>query len=423
MPSVRARLTDRLRRSVLGRAGRSGLDLSRIESLPESLVWPLNRDGLDPSPRLREQQPVAELTSFLGVRVWLVTGAAEARSVLADDVSFSTDIRPMMGGLHTSGSQIGGLGFTDPPEHTRLRRLLTPEFTMRRLERLRPQIAATVERQLDQVEAMACADGGVVDLVPTFAFPVPFRVICDLLGLPDQDRETFRRRGSARFDLSYGGLGAFGAISGSRIFLMNAIREQRVRPGEGMIGQLIKEHGHEISDLELTGLADGLFTGGLETSASMLALGAALLMDNPQDYRRIGTDPTLVDRTVEELLRYLTVVQVAFARFPLRRLELGGQKIRPGDVVMCHLSGANRDPRLGDQMDRFDVDRPPAPHLAFGHGIHRCVGAELARMELRTALPALSRRFPDLTPAEPPTNHHRASIVYGVDTLPVRLTP
>src|SRR4051812_38709881 len=230
-------LKTQVRRAVLARVGGDGIDLSKLDRVPESLVWPLHRVGVDPVPRLgelREQTPVHKLTSFLGMNIWLVTGEAEAREVLADSSSYSNDIRPFVGrrGSATDGD-IGGLGFTDPPEHTRLRKLLTPEFTMRRLERLRPRIAEIVERQLDEVERQAAEGDGVVDLVPTFAFPIPFLVICELLGLPDEDRDTFRNLGSARFDVSYGGQGVFGAVSGSRSFLMEATRRQRSNPGEG----------------------------------------------------------------------------------------------------------------------------------------------------------------------------------------------
>jgi cytochrome P450 len=418
-------LKSQARRLVLARVGSNGIDLSQLDKVPDSLAWPLHRDGADPVPRLgelRQQAPVARLTSFLGMKVWIVTGEAEARQVLADTTSYSTDIRPFMGvrGSTTDGD-IGGLGFTDPPEHTRLRKLLTPEFTMRRLERLRPRIAEIVERQLDEIERQAQEQDGVVDLVPTFAFPIPFLVICELLGLPDEDRETFRQLGSARFDVSYGGQGVFGAVSDSRKFLMEATRKQRAEPGEGLIGQIIREHGDEINDFDLAGLADGVFTGGLETSASMLALGTAVLLDHPENYRGVGTDPSVVDRTVEELLRYLTVVQIAFPRFPKQDVEVGGQRISKGDVVICQLAGANRDERLGARMDAFDISRPVSTHLAFGHGFHRCVGAELARMELRTAFPAIARRFPDLSLATEQVDYRQMSIVYGVDSLPVRL--
>jgi cytochrome P450 len=424
MSRVTAYLKTQVRRRVMARVGSNGIDLSKMDRIPDSMAWPLHRQGMDPIPRIgevRDTEPVSKLTSFLGMNIWLVTGDAEARAVLADTKSYSNDIRPFAGKRGAADGDIGGLGFTDPPEHTRLRKLLTPEFTMRRLERLRPRIGAIVERQLDEMERQ----GPVVDLVPTFAFPIPFLVICELLGLPDEERDTFRQLGSARFDVTYGGQGAFGAVSDSRKFLMEETRRQRKDPGEGLIGQIIREHGDEINDFDLGGLADGVFTGGLETSASMLALGTAVLLEHPEDYRRLADDAAAAERTVEELLRYLSVVQIAFPRFPKQDVELAGHKIVKGDVVVCHLTGANRDARVGDGMDGFDADRTPRSHLAFGHGFHRCVGAELARMELRTAYPALARRFPDLRLAVEPgeLDFRGLSIVYGVDSLPVRLGP
>lgn len=416
-------LRKQVRRRILARAGGTGLDISKLDRVPDALAWPLHRTWMDPVPRLgevRESQPVHRLVSFLGLTVWMVTGYAEAREVLSDTTSYSNDIRPLVGrrGSRTDGD-IGGLGFTDPPEHTQLRKLLTPQFTMRRLSGLRPQITAIVDRQLDEMEQQ----GPVVDLVQHFAFPIPFLVICELLGLADSDRENFRRLGSARFDVSYGGQGTFGAVSESRGFLMDATRRQRSHPGDGLIGHIICEQGDAISDFDLAGLADGVFTGGLETSASMLALGTAVLLDNPEDYRRLANDPAAAEPTVEELLRYLSVVQIAFPRFAKRDLVLGGQRIPQGDVVVCHLAGANRDGQPADHLDGFEATRAPAAHVAFGHGFHRCVGAELARMELRTALPAIARRFPALQLAVPREElpFRQQSIVYGVDSLPVRL--
>jgi cytochrome P450 len=419
-------LRGRVRRALLARAtSGGGLDLSKIDQVPESLTWPLNRDGFDPVPRIaqvRDAEPVHKLTSFFGITVWLVTGDAEARQVLADNTSYSNDIRPFVGksGSATDGD-IGGLGFTDPPHHTRLRRLLTPEFTMRRLDRLRPRIAEIIDDCLDQVEA----SGPVVDLVPSFAFPVPFQVICELLGLPVEDRETFRSLTTARFDVRYGGAGALGAISGSREFLLDFAAQQRKAPGDGLVGQIIREQGDEISDFDLGGLADGVFTGGLETSASMLALGTAVLLSHPQEYAALADGTADVDKVVDELLRYLSVVQVAFPRFAKQDLELGGRRIGEGDVVMCHISGTNRDRSLsGDDrsLDVFDPHRTmTASNLAFGHGFHRCVGAELAKIELRMAYPALARRFPELELATDDLSFRQKSIVYGVDSLPVRL--
>ena len=223
--------------------------------------------------------------------IWLVTGADEAREVLGDLSSYSTDIRPYYGKSGAADGNIGGLGFTDPPEHTRLRKLLTPEFTMRRLARLKPAIDRIIEQQLDETEAAAAANDGVADLVQTFAFPIPFLVICELLGLRQEARETFRKLGSARFDVTHGGQAVMGAVGESREFLFAECARQRTDPGPGLIGQIIREHGDEISDFDLGGLADGAFTGGLETSASMLALGTVVLLGRPELYAGLVTDP------------------------------------------------------------------------------------------------------------------------------------
>lgn len=422
-----ASLRARVRRALLSRAtSGGGLDLSKIDKVPESLSWPLNRAGFDPVARLgevRAAEPVHKLTSFFGITVWLVTGDAEAREVLADSTSYSNDIRPFVGaksGSATDGD-IGGLGFTDPPDHTRLRKLLTPEFTMRRLDRLKPRIAEIIDECLDNVTAA----GPVVDLVPTFAFPVPFQVICELLGLPVEDRERFRGLATARFDVTYGGAGALGAISGSREFLLDFARQQRLDPGDGLVGQIIREHGDDITDFELGGLADGVFTGGLETSASMLALGTAVLLNHPDEYAALADGTADVEKVVDELLRYLSVVQVAFPRFAKHDLEIAGRRIGQGDVVMCHLGGTNRDPVLaadGVTLESFNPHRAMASsNLAFGHGFHRCVGAELAKMELRMAYPKLAQRFPELTLEGQDLAFRQKSIVYGVDSLPVRL--
>src|SRR3954451_6888224 len=390
--TVKKAVRDRL----IARAG--GIDLTRLDKVPDSLSWPLQRDGMAPNQRIadvRDREPVHKLTTLLGLEVWVVTGDAEAREVLRDTTSYSTDIRPYMGksGSATDGD-IGGLGFTDPPDHTRLRALLTPEFTMRRLERLRPGIQAIVDRQIDEiVEAAQHSD--TVDLVPTFAFPIPFLVICDLLGLPDEKRETFSKLATARFDVTGGGMGTVGAIGGSREFLLAEPARQRKDPGPGLIGQIIREHGDEISDWELGGLADGVFTGGLETSASMLALGTAVLLENRELWNRLIADPTSAAPIVDELLRLLSVVQVAFPRFAKHDVVVGGKHISQGAVVLCSLPPANRDPRTG-AGDDIDLTRASGSHLAFGNGLIRCHGGELARMELRMAFPTLTARFPEM---------------------------
>jgi cytochrome P450 len=401
------------------------VDLTKLDRVPERLSWPLNRNGIDPTRRLtrmRNADPVQRHASFLGLEIWLVTGYDETREVLSN-ASHSTDIRHLMGksGDVDSGD-IGGLGFTDAPEHTRLRRLLTPEFTMRRLERLKPAIADIIEHQLDETEAAAASSDGVVDLAQTFAFPVPFRVICDLLGLPADQRERFRKLASSRFDVTKGGAGVVGAIGGSREFLLGETARQRHDPGPGLIGQIIREHGEEINDFDLGGLADGAFTGGLETSASMLALGTAVLLQHRELWKSLAEDPESVEPIVEELLRHLAVVQIAFPRFVQEDIRLGGHLIKKGSIILTHLPAASRDPR-STPGEAFCPVKESSNHVAFGHGMHRCVGAELGRMELRAAFPALAKRFPDLQLAVDPSElqYHAKSIVYGVESLPVRL--
>ena len=408
------------------RLQRRGLDLARLRVIPRSVSMPLRRIDVDPVPglgKVRATEPVHLLKRLFGLNIWIVTGYDEARAVLADTTRFSNDIRPLVGGGDSAGAAgIGGLGFTDPPDHTRLRKILTPEFTVRRLARLEPVITRIVERQLDEVEAA----GPVADLVSTFAFPVPFQVICELLGLPVEDRERFRQLGPARFDLAGGGTGLFGSATESREFLFEMVAKQRRVPGDGLLGEIIREHGDEIDDVELGGLADGVFLGGYETSASMLALGTLVLLRNPAAYARLR-DGADADPIVAELLRYLSVVQVAFPRFAREDLDLFGKRVSKGDLVSVSLSGANRDPAVfGLDADTFNPDRAPASgHFGFGHGFHRCVGAELARMELRCAFRALTRRFPDLALAARPEDlrFRDFSLVYGVESLPVRLVP
>lgn len=414
----------------------SRADLSKIEKVPDSLGWPLNRTGMDPPERLDEMRadhPVSKLTTFLGINVWLVTGYDAGHEVLVDRNSYSTDIRPYVGKSGAADGDIGGLGFTDPPDHTRLRKFLTPEFTRRRLQRLDPLVDAIIARQLDEIEAAAkAAPDGVVDLVPLFSFPIPFLVICELLGLPDERRDTFRELGAARFDVSGGGVAALGAISGSREFLLAETARQRTDPGPGLIGQIVRDFGDEISDYDLGGLADGAFTGGMETSAGMLALGTAVLLEHPDTWQGLVAGEADVDAVVEELLRYLSVVQVAFPRFAKTDVEVAGQQVRKGDVVLVHLPAVDRDPAFGgcpahtdsvhSDPHGFDPSRPAKSHLAFGHGIHRCVGAELARVELRKAYPELAQRFPDLKLVHGSTEleYFSSSIVYGVEQLLVR---
>lgn len=417
-------LKQRVATRALTQATSNGsLDLRKLKVMPPVTRLPMRRDAVDPVPKLMDLQrsePVTRLMQAFGMNIWLVTGYEEAKAVLADGDGFSNDLGRFVSTDGREGKdQIGGLGMIDPPLHTTMRRYLTPEFTMRRLARLQPTIDRIVAERLD---AMAAA-GPEVDLVSEFAFPIPFEVICDLLGLPVDDRAHFHSLGAARFDLTEGGVGSFGAASASRDFLIQSVVQQRAHPGEGLIGGLLAAHGSELDDVALGGLADGVFLGGYETSASMLSLGTYLLAKNPEAMRLMRGSPEEVDAVVEEMLRHIAVVQLAFIRFARHDMVIGGQQIKDGDPVGVSLLAANRDPSLVGDDDTFNPRREPIRHLSFGHGMHRCVGAELARMELRSALRGLAERFPDITVTAPDKRlpFRKLSAVYGVDALPVDL--
>ena len=416
-----------LGRLVMRRIRRRGIDLSNFPQLPESARAALQRQGTEPLPRiaeLRVTDPVHRLELPFDFAVHLVTGHEVTRSLLADKHSYSNDIRHLFSaGGGPSAEDIGGLGFTDPPLHTRLRKVVAPEFTMRRLARLEPAIEEIVASRLDALEAA----GSPADLAREVSFPVPFQTICELLGLTEVDREAYARLGGQRFDATGGGAAAFGAVSAQRRLLFDAVAHQRRDPGPGLIGQIIRDEGDAISDVDLGGLADGIFTGGYETTAGMISLSTVVLLRHPEHAALVRDGSRQdVDRVVEELLRYLSIVQVSFPRFAKQDMELQGRPIKAGDAVMASISGANRDPAsAGAHPDRFDPLRTVrSGHLAFGHGMHRCIGAELARMELRIVLPALLRRFPDLALAVPERElpFRELSFVYGVAELPVTLS-
>ncbi|WP_246268315.1 cytochrome P450 [Nonomuraea typhae] len=375
------------------------------------------REGFDPVAelaRIRTEQPVFPMEIPGDQTVYLVTRYEDVRAVLGDHERFSNDFAGVIG-LGSNQDDPGGLGFRDPPEHTRLRKYLTPEFTIRRLRRLEPRIEAMVEEHLDRMEAA----GNSADLIETFALPIPSLVVCELLGVPYEERADFLKLSTDRFDFTAGPEASLQAINDAMVYLTDLVARERQKPGDGLLGQLLREHGDELDDRTLASMADGLLTGGHDTSTSMLALGSLWLMENPEEAARVREEDGYVNQVVEELLRYMTVVQVAFPRFAREDLDLFGTPIRKGQLVLCSLAAANRDPQLGPQIDKVLPSRETmGSHLAFGHGIHRCVGAPLAQMEMRIAYPALLRRFPNLHVAgEVP--FRKLAIVYGVEKLPV----
>jgi cytochrome P450 len=397
----------------------------------------MRRDHFDPGAdllRLRRTAPLARTEISVGqVRMpaWLVTRYEDVRAVLGDSTRFSNSGRALFDRTAETvpeveellpGERQGMLLAYDPPDHTRLRRMLTGEFTVRRMNQLRPRVAAIVEEHLDAMEQLGREHPGrPVDLMQAFALPVPSLVICELLGVPYQDRAAFQRRSSIQIDLSLSFAERMAAVAEAHEYMATLVAAQRRDPGDNLIGLLIREHGDALENDELVGVASLLLIAGHETTASMIGLGTLLLLQHPDQLDALRQGRASVDDAIEELLRHLTIVHTGFTRTALVDVVLGGRQIKAGEAVVCSLPLANRDEQLGDHLDELDLSREPTTHLAFGHGIHHCLGAPLARMEMRLAFPALVRRFPTLRVAVPleQVDFRAAFFVYGLQSLPV----
>lgn len=388
----------------------------------------MRRNGFDPTPDLgeiRETDGVRAVVSSFGNRVYLVTRHEDVKAVLSDHERFSNGRppgfalpgAPVMSEEELASARAGNLLGLDPPEHQRLRRMLTAEFTIRRMKRLEPHIVEIVDAHLD---AMAAA-GPPSDLVADFALPIPSLVICELLGVPYTDREDFQHRSARQLDLSLPIAERFGLQRQARDYMRQLVGRARRDPGEDILGMLVRDHGDELSDDELVGIAGLLLLAGHETTSNMLGLGVLALLRHPEQLTAVRDDPDAVGPAVEELLRWLSIVQNAIPRFTTTDVEIAGVRIPAGELVFASLPAGNRDPDFIQDPDILDIRRGAPGHLAFGHGVHHCLGAPLARMEMRIALPALLRRFPDLALAEPfdDVAYRSFHFIYGLKSLAV----
>lgn len=283
------------------------------------------------------------------------------------------------------------------------------------MKALRPRIEQLVDERLT-----AMADSRPpADLVERFALPVTSLAICELLGVPYGERAAFQRDSALLFSLDASAEDAALAMDRLDGFLRELTRSRRTRPGDDVLSMLVEDG--TLSTEEIAGAGVLLLTAGHETTASSLALGTFALLSHPEQLAALKRDPALADNAVEELLRYLTIFHFGVPRTPLVDVELGGRLLRAGESVTVSLSAANRDPAKFADPDRLDLSRRTSGHLAFGHGIHQCLGRNLARIEMRVAFPALFRRFPDLALAVPPEEVPLAGDMgfYGVHRLPV----
>ncbi|SDC68185.1 cytochrome P450 [Actinokineospora iranica] len=396
--------------------------------MTETPVLPvyMRRNGFDPARELadlRDGQGVALVDSPFGHPVWLVTRLADVRQVLGDATRFgNTDLpllrmpgAPSFTEQEKAAMRAGNLLAFDPPDHTRLRKFLTPEFTVRRIRRLEPRIAEIVA---DHIDAMA-RTGPPADLVADFALPVPSLVICELLGVPYADRDEFQGHASRLLDVSAPIGERLATQRAARAYMAELVARAMAEPGDDLLGMLVREHGDDLSADELAGIGSLLLVAGHETTSNMLGLGTLALLEHPDQVRLLRAEPERIVDAVEELLRWLTVVHTGVARCATEDTELGGKAIAKGDLVVCSLPAANRDSAVLADPDAFDITRGNTGHVAFGHGVHHCIGAPLARMEMRIAFPALLNRFPALRAAGPEVDFRGHQIVYGLASFPV----
>ncbi|KUH82107.1 cytochrome P450 [Mycobacterium sp. IS-1556] len=395
---------------------------------PERPPLHMRRDAFAPTPELgeiRETTGVRTVSNAFGMTVYLITRHDDAKEVLSDHERFSNGRPPgfVLPGAPTlsedelARSRAGNLLGLDPPEHQRLRRMLTPEFTIRRIKRLQPRIVEIVDAQLDLMESA----GAPADLVEHFALPVPSLVICELLGVPYEDRDDFQHRSARQLDLSLPVAERFELQRAGRAYMRSLVERARQDPGDDILGMLVREHGTELTDDELVGIAGLLLLAGHETTSNMLGLGTLALLRHPEQLAAVRDNPDAVAPAVEELLRWLSIVHTAIPRMTTTDVEIAGVRIPAGQLVFVSLPSGNRDPDFIDAPDILDIGRGAAGHLAFGHGVHHCLGAPLARMEMQVAFPAVLQRFPALRLAEDFADVQFRSFhfIYGLKSLSV----
>jgi cytochrome P450 len=407
-----------------------GHPMNQSAETPRGL--PTDRDAgpFDPPSgitRMRETRPVSPLTFPDGHEGWVVTGYEAVRQMMADlrfssrlDIGVIHPVYEMTGmeaPTEPSPQMPGVFIAMDPPDHTRMRRKLTGAFTVRRMKLLEEQIIEITERRLDAMARLTPP----VDLVKEFALPVPSLVICELLGVPYEDRADFQAN-AAQFMVKDQTLEEkVGAIVALNTFLAELVTKKRAEPVDDILSDLARHE--DLSIEELTGAAFLLLLAGHETTANMLGLGAFALLENPDQVAELRADPELMPGAVEELMRYLSVADI-FYRYATEDIELGGETIPEGSTVVVSLLAANRDPARFENPDTLDVHRRARGHTGFGHGVHQCLGQQLARIEMRAGFDGLLRRFPDLALAIPAGEVRlRTDMnIYGVHELPVTWT-
>ncbi|MFC8131599.1 cytochrome P450 [Streptomyces sp. NPDC057302] len=405
--------------------------------VPELFSWEFATDPYPAYAWLREHAPVRRTRLPSGVEAWLVTRYGDAKQALADPRLSKNPAHHGEPAHAKSKTGIPGersanlmthLLNIDPPDHTRLRRLVSKAFTPRRVAEFAPRVQELTDRLIDRF-----VEKGEADLIHDFAFPLPIYAICDLLGVPREDQDDFRDW--AGMMIRHGG-GPRGGVARSvkkmRGYLAELIHRKRLEPGDDLISDLIRasDHGEHLTENEAAAMAFILLFAGFETTVNLIGNGTYALLTHPEQRERLQDSLTdgdigLLETGLEELLRFDGPVELATWRFATEPLTLGGEDIAAGDPVLVVLAAADRDPERFRYPDTLDLSRRDNQHLGYGHGIHYCLGAPLARLEGQTALATLLRRLPDLRLAvEPGDLRWRGGLIMrGLRTLPVEFAP
>ncbi|GAA2317159.1 cytochrome P450 [Streptomyces kunmingensis] len=377
--------------------------------------------------RLRSSSPVTPVITTEGVRVWLVTRYEDVRAALADPrvakdwvahmtpEDFDINVDPVQAYLDQHMLNL------DPPDHTRLRRLVVKAFTPRRVAALRPRISAVTDELLD-----AMADGPAqTELIEAFAFPLSVTVICELIGIPVGDRASFRAWSETLLSSRGTRKEARAAAVAMYEYFTGLVTQRRTQPADDLLSALIaaRDSGDSLSEHELLSMMFLLLVAGHETMLNLITNGTLALLTHPGELKRLRDDPALLPSAVEELLRYANPLNHATERFTLEPVTIGGVTVPAKEWVMLASASANWDPTRFPDADRLDVDRDRSGHLGFGHGIHYCLGAPLARLEGEIAFGSLLARFPELRLAVPESvlRWRPSSLIHGLEGLPVRL--
>ena len=377
---------------------------------------------LEPNPRLdqlRETEPVSRVRPPFGDDAWLVTRYADVRTVLSDPrFSRAAAISETAARATPVVPPPNSIISMDPPDHTRLRRLVGKAFTAATVEQLRPSTEEIADGLLDKLSA----GPEPADLVEHLCLPLPIAVMCELLGVRPEDQSRFREW-SAAF-LSTTSLGVEDMVAAQMkmyAYLVELVNERRANPVDDLLGALVtaRDGDARLTEEELVMLGLTILLAGYETTASQLGNFLQLLLTRQDIRDRLAVEPELLPTAIEEMLRHVPVMSgFGFARVATVDVEIGGVLIRAGESVVTSESAANRDPEVFGAIDELDIERHPNPHVSFGHGVHYCLGAQLARMELQVAIGKVLQRLPKLRPAGEPRWKENL-MTHGVSALPV----